>query len=158
MADDNVTHVWDLMEKISIAMLTTWTGEKLRSRPLDARVRRNENAIYALIDERHCKDDEIAKYPKVMFAFADNSAMKYVSLSGEARVTNDRAKIKEMWEPTAKAFWDSPDNPNIRLLTVTPDSAEYWDSPGKVIAFAKMAFAAATGAKPEIGENRKVAM
>jgi general stress protein 26 len=158
MNDNDVTRVWDLMEKISIAMLTTWTGEKLRARPMDARVRRKENAIYCLTDARHCKDEEIAKYPKVLFAFADTGSMKYVSLAGHASISNDRAKIKELWEPTAKAFWDSPDNPAIRLLTLTPESAEFWDSPGKMIAFARMAFAAATGAKPDIGENRKVAM
>jgi general stress protein 26 len=84
--------------------------------------------------------------------------MKFVSLAGTAAVTNDRAKIKELWDPSAKAYWDSPDNPNIRLLTVTPDSAEFWDSPGKVISMVKMAVAAATGAKPDIGENRKVSM
>ena len=157
MADD-VKHVWELMEKISIAMLTTWTGEKLRSRPLDARVRRNENAIYALIDERHCKDDEIRKYPKVMFAFADNSAMKYVSLAGDAAVTNDRAKIKQLWSPFAKAWWDSSDDPDIRLLTVTPDQAEIWDSPNKLVATAVMLTAAVTGAKPAVSEHGAVRM
>jgi general stress protein 26 len=146
------------MEKISFAMLTTWTGEKLRARPMDARVRRKENVIYCLTDVRAGKDDEIEKYPKVLLSFADKDAMKFVSLAGHAAVSNNRAKIKELWEPTAKAFWDSPDNPNIRLLTITPDSAEFWDSPGKMIAFAKMAFAAATGSKPDLGENRKVAM
>jgi general stress protein 26 len=158
MADDDVKRVWDLMEKISIAMLTTWTGDKLRARPMDARVRRDEGVVYCLTDVRACKDDEIEKYPKVMLGFADADAMKFVSLSGHAAISNDRAKIKDLWEPTAKAFWDSPDNPNIRLLTITPDSAEFWDSPGKMIAFAEMAFAAATGAKPDLGENRKVAM
>ncbi len=158
MADIDVKHVWGLMEKISFAMLTTWTGDKLRARPMDARVRPKQGVIYCLTDARAGKDEEIAKYPKVMLAFADAGSMKFVSLAGHAEVSNDRAKIKELWEPTAKAFWDSPDNPNIRLITITPDSAEFWDSPGTVISFAKMAFAAATGAKPELGENRKVAM
>lgn len=157
-SDDDVSRVWDLMEKISFCMLATWNGTELRSRPMDARPRRKANVIYFLTDVRHQKDDEIARYPKLNLAFADTDAMKYVSLSGHAEVSNDRAKIKELWEPTAKAYWDSADNPNIRLLTVTPLDAEYWDSPGKVISMIKMGVAAATGAKPDIGENRKVAM
>ena len=139
-------------------MLATWNGSELRSRPMDARVRRKESAIYFLTDARHLKDDEVARYPKLNLAFADTGAMKYVSLSGEAKVTNDRAKIKELWEPTAKAWWDSADNPNIRLLTVTPTDAEYWDSPGKTISMVKMVVAAATGSRPNLGKNEKVAM
>ncbi len=157
MADDSA-RVWDLIEKISFCMLATWNGTELRSRPMDARPRRKENAIYFLTDSRHLKDDEIARYPKLNLAFADTDAMKYVSLSGAAKVTNDRAKIKELWEPTAKAWWDSSDNPNIRLVTVTPIDAEFWDSPGKTISMVKMLIAAATGNKPDLGENRKVAM
>ena len=158
MANDDVARVWDLMEKISFCMLATWNGSELRSRPMDARVRRKENAIYFLTDARHLKDDEVARYPKLNLAFADTDAMKYVSLSGEAKVTNDRAKIKELWEPTAKAWWDSADNPNIRLLTVTPTDAEYWDSPGKTVSMVKMLVAAATGSRPDLGKNEKVAM
>jgi general stress protein 26 len=158
MAETDQDRVWALMKKISFCMLSTWTGDKLRARPMDARVRREENRIYCLTDVRHDKDDEIARFPKVLLAFADTGAMKYVSLSGTAAVSDDRGKIKELWEPTAQAWWDSSDDPNIRLLTVTPDSAEYWDSPGKIISLTKMVVAAATGTRPDIGDNKKVTM
>jgi general stress protein 26 len=158
MANDDVARVWDLMEKISFCMLATWNGSELRSRPMDARVRRKENVIYFLTDIRHQKDDEIARYPKLNLAFADTGAMKYVSISGEAELSNDRAKIKELWEPTAKAWWDSADDPNIRVLKVRPTMAEYWDSPGKAVSMVKMVVAAATGSKPELGRHEKVAM
>jgi len=94
MANDDVARVWDLMEKISFCMLATWNGSELRSRPMDARVRRKEGVIYFLTDVRHQKDDEIARYPKLNLAFADTDAMKYVSLSGEAELSNDRARSK----------------------------------------------------------------
>ena len=51
-----------------------------------------------------------------------------------------------------------PDDPNIRLLTVKPDDAEFWDGPGKIIGTIKMVAAAATNTRPNYGENRKVAM
>ena len=91
-------------------------------------------------------------------AFADASDQKYVAVSGEATISNDRAKIKELWSVWAKAWWDSPDDPNIVVLKIVPTKAEFWDSPGTVIASIKMAVAAATGGRPEIGENKKVAM
>ena len=158
MADNDIERVWELMKKISICMLSTWTGQELRARPMDARARPQENTIYFLTDARHHKDNEIAKYPQVMLAFADTGSMKFLSLSGRAEVSNDRAKIKELWEPTAQAWWEDANDPNIRVLKVTPTEAEFWDGPGKVVSMVKMMVAAATGSRPDIGENRKVSM
>ena len=45
MAGSDSDRVWELMEKISICMLTTHDGEQIRSRPMAAFVRRDENAI-----------------------------------------------------------------------------------------------------------------
>lgn len=158
MASNEVERVWDLMEKISICMLTTWDGNNLHSRPMDARSRRAENAVYFLTDARHHKDEEIARYPKLALAFADTGSQKYASVSGTAVVSNDRALIRELWEPTAKAWWDTADNPSIRVLKVTPTEAQYWDGPGTVVSMVKMMMAAATGTRPDLGDNRKVSM
>jgi general stress protein 26 len=150
--------VWEMASKISIAMLASWDGQNPHSRPMSAHVARDENAFYFLADKRHHKDDDIRKFPTVCLAFADASSQKYVSITGEASVSNDRAKIKELWSPWAKAWWPSADDPNICLLKVQPTQAEYWDTPGKVVSTVKMAVAAMTGSRPDIGENRKVAM
>lgn len=155
--NSNIERAWELMDKIGFAMLVTRDGDKLRARPMRAYLDRGANAIYLLTDARHHKDEEIARNPSVNLSFADGS-MKYVSLTGAAAVSNDRAKIKELFSTPAKAWWDSADDPNIRVLKITPDDAEFWDTPGSVISYVKMAVAAATGSRPEIGNNRKVSM
>jgi general stress protein 26 len=94
----------------------------------------------------------------VNVSFADASDQKYVSVSGTAVVSNDRAKIKQLFSTPAKAWWNSAEDPNIRVLKIAPESAEYWDSPGSVISYVKMAAAAVSGTRPDIGENRKVTM
>jgi general stress protein 26 len=159
MAESNgVERVWALAEKISICMLSTWDGQEIHSRPMGAYVRPDENRIYFLTDANRHKDDEIEQFPKVTLAFADPSGQKYVSLIATAEVTNDRRKIRELWSTPAKAWWDSADDPDIRVLKVTPVSAEYWDSPGTVLSYASMAMAAVTGGRPNVGDNRKVSM
>ncbi len=162
MANDNTARdtdrAWDLMKKIGFAMLVTRDGDRLRGRPMSACLERESNAIYFLTDARHHKDDEIARNPDVNLSFADAGDQKYVSVSGTADVCNDRARIKQLFSTPAKAWWDSAEDPNIRVLKVTPDIAEFWDSPGTVIGYVKMAAAAVTGTRPEIGDNRKVAM
>ena len=157
-ATDDTARVWDLAEKISVAMLATWDGQNPHARPMSAHIAREENAFYFLADKRHHKDEDIRKFPTVCLAFADASDHKYVSISGEASVSSDRAKIKELWTAWAKAWWESPDDPNVCVLKVVPTEAQYWDTPGKVISSIKMAVAAATGGRPDIGGNRKVAM
>lgn len=150
--------VWELADKISIAMLASWDGQNPHSRPMSAHIAREENAFYFLADKRHHKDDDIRNFPTVCLSFADASSQKYVSITGEASISDDRAKIKELWSPWAKAWWSSADDPNICLLKVQPTQAEYWDTPGKVVSTVKMAVAAMTGSRPDIGENRKVTM
>ena len=162
MANDNTARdtdrAWDLMKKIGFAMLVTRDGDKLRARPMSAYLERESNAVYFLTDVRRHKDDVIARHPNVNLSFADAGDQKYVSVTGTAVVSNDRAKIKQLFSTPAKAWWDSAEDPNIRVLKFTPDDAEFWDSPGTVISYVKMAAAAVTGTRPEVGDNRKVAM
>jgi general stress protein 26 len=149
---------WELMKKIGFAMLVTRDGDRLRARPMSAFVERKDNTIYFLTDARRHKDEEIARDPSVNLSFADAGSQKYVSITGSAVVSNDRAKIKELFSTPAKAWWDTAEDPNIRVLKITPEEAEFWDSPGSVISYVKMAAAAVTGTRPDLGDNRKVTM
>ena len=158
MADSDTDRVWGLMKKIGICMLASWDGRELQARPMGAYVRREDNAIYFLADARHHTDEDLARYNKVCLAFADTGGQKYVSLAGDAEISSDRAKIREFWGTPAKAWWGSPDDPNIRIFKVTPQDAQFWDGSGTAIAYVKMAAAAMTGTRPNMGENRKVAM
>lgn len=157
-SESDVDKVWTLMEKIGFCMLSTLEGGDIRSRPMAARVDRDENAVYFLTDANSHKDDDIARRPNVALAFADPDGQKYVSLTATATVSNDRAKIKDLWTPVAKAWWDGPDDPAVRVLKVVPKDAQYWDSPGTVMSYVKMLAAAVSDTRPAVGENRKVTM
>jgi general stress protein 26 len=162
MANDNtagdIDRVWELMKKIGFAMLVTRDGDKLRARPMSAYLVREENVIYFLTDARRHMDEEIARNPQVNLSFANAGSQKYVSISGSAVISNDRAKIKQLFSTPAKAWWDSAEDPNIRVLKITPEDAEFWDSPGTVISYVKMTAAAFTGSRPDLGDHHKVAL
>lgn len=160
MSDGNsdLDRVWKLMDRIGFCMLATREGDDIRSRPMAAHVVRDENAVYFLTDVDSHKDDEIEAEPNVGLAFADSGGQKYVSVSGLAAVSNDRAKIRELWSTPAKAWWDSADDPSIRVLKVTPKDAQYWDSPGTVVSYVKMLVATVSDTRPEIGDTGKVRM
>lgn len=148
--------IWELAEKIDIGMFTTWDGQQQHSRPLSARVRRDEHAVYFLVDAGGEKNAQIEEFPTVSCAWADNGNYKYALMSGKAVISNDRAKIAELWSDFDKAWWDDETDPTIRILKLTPENGELWDSPGKAVALAKMVVAAVTGDAPKMGDNAKV--
>lgn len=158
MPRNDQDRVWDLIDSIGFAMLVTHDGEggELRARPMQAHGRREQDTVYFLTDRRHHKDDEIQINDNVCLAFADPGEHRYLSVSGTATVLDQRTLVRELWEPAYEMFWNSADDPEIRILRVRPASAEFWDSPGKVVTSVKMAAAALTGASPQLGEHRKV--
>jgi general stress protein 26 len=153
-------NAWDLIEQFSFCMLVTHDGAAgaLRARPMSPHCRPEEGAILFLTDIRNHKDEEIAANHSVCLTFADSGGQTFVSVSGVAGIADDRAKIAELWSLATRAWWDSKDDPNIRVLQVIPSQAEYWDGPGTLVASVKMAAAALSGTRPEMGENRKVVL
>jgi general stress protein 26 len=151
-----VDAIWNLAASIDFCMFVTWDGKRQRARPLSARPNRDDGRIYFLIDVNGAKDNQIDRFPMVSMTFADIRAHDYVAITGKATVSNDRARIAELWTSADEAWWDSADDPDIRLLTVDPEDAELWKGPNRLIAGAKMLAAAVTGAKVAFGENVKV--
>jgi general stress protein 26 len=100
----------------------------------------------------------IARWPNVCLAFAHTKGQKYVSVSGTDEVQNDREKISKLWATPAKAWWDNPGDPSIRILKMTPFSAEYCDSLGTIISYIKMAAAAVSNSNPDMGDNAEVTL
>ena len=77
-------------------------------------------------------------------------------MTGRAEISDDRAKIRELFSTPAKAWWEDAEDPAIRVLKVTPHDAQYWDSPGTVRSYVKMAAAAVSDTRPDLGDNEKV--
>ncbi len=149
---------WELIDKIKFAMFTTYDGDGQAQWPLSAMPDRDSGVIEFLVGGAGAKYAHLTEYPNVLLGFADTGGSKYVVVDGSAEISNDRARIKELWTPFAKAWWDDATDPDIRLLTVTPDRAELWDAPNRLIATAIMLTAAVTGTKPAVGDHGEAAM
>jgi general stress protein 26 len=147
---------WELAEKIQFALFSTWNGEKMEQWPLTSTVDKEARAFYFLVDKGAARYNHLDTFPDVMLGFVDSPGAKYVVINGKAELSNDRDKIKELWSPFAKAWWDSAEDPAIRLLTVKPNRAELWDSPNKLVSAALMLTAVVTGTKPAIGDHGAV--
>ncbi len=154
----NVDKVWALAKEIGVCMFITYDGERQRARPMAAYIRPDEHAFYFLTDDNSAKTWQVDKFPIVSLAFSAPAKNDYVAVTGQAGVSNDRAKIRDIFNAFAKAWWDSPDDPAIRLVKVSPEDAEMWESANGPVATVRMLAAAVTGGRPDLGEHAKVQM
>lgn len=137
--------LWDLIEDIRSAMLTTETDHGLESRPMSAYVDKEAKLIWFLTRIDTPKIDEIRDDSRVNLAFADSGNNKFVSVSGTARIVRDPVKQKELWNPYAEAWLpEGPDAPTTALIRVDPEHGTAWDSPGKLAQLFRVAKANVT--------------
>jgi len=104
------------------------------------------------------KAHEIERMPKVNVSFANPDNHHYVSLSGTAEIEASKEKIRQLWKPVLKAWFpDGLDQPDLALLKVRIEKAEYWDSPsGKIAQVLNFMSALVTGKQIDMGENKKL--
>jgi general stress protein 26 len=160
MADENLAekraHAWKLIEKIRTCMFCVNEGDVLHSWPMTAYADEAEGAIYFLSEYNPAHEDDLRADRHVCLSFVEGS--KYLSVSGDGAVSDDRAKIAELWNVFAQAWFDGPFDPRIRVIRVAPIKAEYWEAPGKLVSAVDFAIAAFSGARPHVGKDAKVDM
>ena len=152
----DIARVWKLISDIPVAMVVTGEGQHIRARPMAVRPARDEGAIEFLTDVDAPKANEIRRDEAICLALADNRNQKYVSITGHAEIIDDRNRVKEIWSIYDKAFWPDKNDPRIRILRVTPESAEFWEGAGTVVTAVKLVAAIASGERMNLGENEKV--
>jgi general stress protein 26 len=154
---DSLGRIWDIVEKVGVCMLTTRFRGGLRARPVEARPDRDAGLIFFVTDARSCKDDDIEGSHEIGLTFVDTNGHAYLSITASAEVTRDRAKAREIWRYTDDVWWHGPDDPHVRVLRITPHTAELWDGPAsRTVTAYEFIKAFATGTAPHLGENRKV--
>ncbi|MDP9897852.1 pyridoxamine 5'-phosphate oxidase family protein [Variovorax ginsengisoli] len=154
--------LWDLIKDTRFGMFTHRHGDgMLNSHPLTTQNKSvDEGAtLYFFVP----KDGEIASHiaqdNAVNVAYANTSSDSYVSVSGHAALLDDQAKKEELFNKMAEAWFPKgPTDPNLGLMTVRIDHAEYWDvDDSKMVQIFKMMKAAVTGTPPkDMGEHKKL--
>lgn len=118
----------DLIKDEKVAMLTTVSPEgKLMSRPMQTQeVKMDKEEIWFITKKDTEKYRDIEHNPAVNLAYAGKS---YVSISGTAEFVQDEEKKKEYMNfVVEKVLNTSAEDPEVVLIKVTPEIAEYWES------------------------------
>ncbi|MDF2921877.1 MAG: ral stress protein [Paenibacillaceae bacterium] len=142
-----------LIKGIDTAMLTTITEEGIVSRPMKTQDVEFDGDIWFLTKKDTSKYHEVLRNPKVNVSYADKS---YISIRGTAEIVENRAKVKEFWntfyEKMLETSWEDP---NVVLIKVSAETAEYWES-GSLIKQAKFMFEWLTGKETDSNLNNTV--
>lgn len=156
---DEREKVFDMIKDIKMAMMVTQDAEgNLFARPMVAQERDENDQLWFFTGADSPKVHEIQVNSKVLLSYAESDGSCFVSVSGEASIVTDRAKIKELWDESLKTWFpQGSDDPNLCLIEVNPLSAEYWDQPSSkfVQAFGYIK-AKVTGEPEKMGENRTI--
>ncbi|SFK32879.1 General stress protein 26 [Halobacillus dabanensis] len=126
--EETVKKIKDLIKDEKVAMLTTVSPEgKLMSRPMHTQeVEMDKEEIWFITEKDTEKYRDINRNPAVNLAYAGNS---YVSISGTAEFVQDEKKKERYWNKIIeKVLNASADDPNVVLVKVTPEVAEFWES------------------------------
>ncbi|MEO5929952.1 MAG: pyridoxamine 5'-phosphate oxidase family protein [Candidatus Kapaibacterium sp.] len=158
--NEHINKLGELIKDIRFAMLTTICDDgSLRSRPMTTQEMEFDGDLWFFTSDATPLVGEVKKENHVNVSYADADDNRYVSVSGVGEMVHDRKKIEELWNPAYKAWFPKGlEDPNIALIKVHVENAEYWDSPSsKLVALAGFVKALATGKQYDGGgEHEKL--
>lgn len=156
-SNDGAAKVREIIKSTRIALLTHVDGEgRLLAKPMATQEVDFDGTVRFIAERGSDQVRDLQQQPSVNVAYAGDGA--WVSLTGRARVVDDVAKLKELWNTFTDAWLeDGPENPENVLIEIDADTAEYWEAPGgsKVTQVANLVKAKVTGKRAE-GENEVV--
>ncbi|GGH05387.1 pyridoxamine 5'-phosphate oxidase family protein [Mucilaginibacter phyllosphaerae] len=156
---ESLKYFKDKVNEVKTAMLTTYTPEKgFHSRPMGTADVDNEGNIWFFTNEYSPKASEISVENTVSLTYSDVKNHTYLSVVAEAELVDDKAKMKELWNPFIQAFFpEGVDDPKLILLKVKPTDAEYWDSSSSsMVVLFNMLKAVVGGKQYDEGKHGKI--
>lgn len=163
MSKDKTPHqrLWEMIKDIRFAMLTHRHGDgALHSHPLTTLNRGLGElpVLYFFVSRRTELGQRLRNDGNVNVSYADPHNDRYVSISGQATVSEDRDTRHRLFNPMAKAWFPGgADDPDLELVEVHITHAEFWDiRESKPTQLFKLAAAAVSGERPTIGEHHEV--
>ena len=132
--------MWHLMNETRVAMvsfrktdgrnlsqpMTLFNKEIPRSVLVEEHLEQQHQLYFFVRAEGElCRSVE-AGHTEVGVTFSKHSADLYAYIEGRASISNDRKLLEQLWTPTAEAWFNGYQDPQLRLLLVHGESADVW--------------------------------
>ena len=153
---------YEMVDDIEIAMMTTRRPDgHLESRAMASQKRAAGADLWFVSCEETAKLRDIASDPHVNLAYYKDRTREWISVSGIAKMTRDRAKIRELYAADWKIWFSdagdprhgTAEDPRIVLIGIDIHAAVFLevDKPQPVVLF-EMVKGWVTGSEPELGK------
>lgn len=133
----DIQHFSKLIKDTKFAMFTTCdlSNGSLYSRPMTLQQAEFDGDLWFFAGLSSDLVKQIEHNSKVNLAFSNIKDYSFLSAVGNAHVVRgNQAKQIELWSPVYKTWFpDGAEDPNLCLLRVNIEGAEYWESPGSNI-------------------------
>ncbi|MBC7388585.1 MAG: pyridoxamine 5'-phosphate oxidase family protein [Opitutaceae bacterium] len=152
--EEGIEKMKDLAEDVRICMFCTSSDSlPFTTRPMATSKVDDDGTIWFLSSKDSEKNFEIMENANVQLIYSKPGDSKFMSVYGIASIQTSQAKIDELWNPLAKAwFTEGNEDPNISVIRFIPQTAQYWDTAhGKVISLISIAASALTGKSHDDG-------
>ena len=158
--------LYKLIETLEIAMMTTRRRDgHLESRAMANQKRAAGADLWFVTSEGTGKLKDVEADPHVNLAYYKDRTREWISVSGTAVVSRDRAKIKELYAQDWRIWFPdegdprhgTADDPRMVLIGVRVHAAVFLevDKPQPVVLY-EIAKGWLTGTDPDIGEMHRL--
>jgi len=144
--EKRLEELYELIDGIDTVMMTTRRPDgQLVSRAMATQDRSDGADLWFVTDISSDKLDELEADPHVNLSYFRERTREWVSVSGTARVTQDKARIEELWAPDWRMWFGDeggerngkPGDPRMALIGVDAQTVVYTkkDKPTPVVLF-----------------------
>lgn len=122
----------DLVRRLrgmEVAMLTSSdSAGRLHARPMMTQQLDLDGDLWFFTGRDTDQADDIRARPQVNISSMLPREGRFISITGNAELVDDRAKAQQMWQPAYRAWFPGGvDDPDLVLLRVRIDMAESWE-------------------------------
>lgn len=155
-----------LSDEIDIVMMTTKRPDgHLESRAMANQKRAAGADLWFVTSDHTVKLRDIEADPHVNLSYYKDRTREWISVSGLAKISRDREKIRELYAPGWKVWFPdegdprhgTPEDPRFVLIGVDIHAAVFLDvtKPQPVVLF-ELAKGWLTGSMPDVGEMHRI--
>lgn len=133
-----VDKIWSLVKHERAAVLVSIRKDgSLDSIPMGCVQSDFDGKLWFLTFKENPRLHEIEENGHVLVSYVRPSRYEFVSMSGCARIVDDRSKVRELWrEGFSVWFPDGSESPSIALIEIDVKTAKSWSKPASFLTYA----------------------
>lgn len=161
---DNINSTYEelseLLKDFRFSMVTFVTDEgHLHSAPMTTQNDAFNGIVWFLGSKKSELVKNISSNPQVNLGYSNTSNNDYVSINGVAENVIDEVILDEIWSPAYEAFFEhGKSDPDIQLIRVVCNGAQYWKGSGTLVTLYKLAKASVTGETEDLGTSKSISL